>query len=102
MIWNSSNLKNPRTYNYGYDDLNRLDTAIYSGNAGENYTEGCVYDNNGNITHLERLGHIGGTGYAKIDVLDCTYNGNQLIKVNDMVADQVSRDFGFKDCGVVS
>src|SRR5690606_18866809 len=63
--WQTASDHNPRSYDYGYDALNRLKTATYHGNytllenplETENYSLGLVnYDKNGNIAYLNRLG----------------------------------------------
>ena len=84
-----------KTYNYTYDALNRIKTAIHSNN---NYSLLNVnYDKNGNITALKRNGHVnaGSTSFGLMDDLSYTYHngGNFLVKVSD-AANTV---YGFKD-----
>jgi len=96
MAWNSIKLAGTRTYKFTYDALNRLKTAVYTGKTGENYNTSYSYDNNGNITKLNRFGYTVGTTHANIDNLTYTYNGNQLIGVND-VNSPTNQVYGFKD-----
>ncbi|MGS2765244.1 RHS repeat domain-containing protein [Sinomicrobium sp. M5D2P9] len=84
-----------KTYNYTYDALNRIKTAIHGNN---NYSLLNVnYDKNGNITALKRNGHVnaGATSFGLMDDLSYTYHngGNFLVKVSD-AANTV---YGFKD-----
>ncbi|SFW76217.1 RHS repeat-associated core domain-containing protein [Sinomicrobium oceani] len=84
-----------KTYNYTYDALNRIKTAIHSNN---NYSLLNVnYDKNGNIIALKRNGHVnaGATSFGLMDDLSYTYHngGNFLVKVSD-AANTV---YGFKD-----
>ena len=73
-----------KAYNYTYDALNRIKTAI---NTNANYNLDLVdYDKNGNITFLERNVYINSdaTAFGVMDGLNYTYNsGNQLIRIND-------------------
>ncbi|TPV31126.1 RHS repeat-associated core domain-containing protein, partial [Paucihalobacter ruber] len=94
--WRSANTDNSlKTYSYTYDALNRIKTAI--DNTGNyNLTE-VHYDKNGNITNLQRQGHINGaaTVFGIMDNLTYNYqaNSNKLIKV----ADAGNTTYGFKD-----
>ncbi len=74
-------------YTYSYDGLNRLTAADHS--RGGTYSTSYTYDDNGNITNLTREG---------IDNLSYSYNGNQLISVNDQLGDQFQNN-GFSDNG---
>ncbi|MEO0508108.1 MAG: DUF6443 domain-containing protein, partial [Bacteroidota bacterium] len=82
-------------YDYTYDALNRIKTA--SGLSTTNYDVSNIsYDRNGNILTLNRKGHINAaaTSFGDMDLLDYSYSGNQLIKVDDTA---VNDQFGFKD-----
>ncbi|VBB45388.1 conserved exported hypothetical protein [uncultured Paludibacter sp.] len=74
-----------RGYEYEYDELNRY-TGGYAYNNNEilvdyQYSEWFNYNKMGNITHLLR--HGDGGEFYDLDNLSFTYNGNQLIKVDD-------------------
>lgn len=74
------------SYVYGYDALNRIINA--QDNTGHYDLTKVLYDKNGNITELERKGHIVNmpTTAADFNVMDdlvYTYIGNQLQKVDD-------------------
>jgi RHS repeat-associated protein len=83
MKWKSkggTNLpENTQTYLYTYDDLNRLTEANYSGSAGNFNTKNLVYDKNGNIQRLKRIG----VNSLAVDDLLYDYSGNQLTRVED-------------------
>ncbi|MBT2561701.1 hypothetical protein J7E50_12725 [Pedobacter sp. ISL-68] len=86
-----------KTYDYQYDDMNRLLSAHYKNfaNPDEKYHESDIkYDKNGNILHMERWGYAGFNHYDKIDDLTYTYKpfSNQLMDVKDTALQQ-----GFKD-----
>jgi RHS repeat-associated protein len=74
-----------RGYKFEYDPMNRLKHAnpverTVGWNPSSAYYEGSLdYDLNGNITALSRRGENGST----MDVLRYTYQGNQLLKVED-------------------
>lgn len=82
-------------YEFEYDELNRLVSADYF-NYYESelsltepmFNEYASYDDNGNITHLQRTGfpdeHEPST---LLDDLDLSYNGNQLSEVTDKAND---------------
>jgi len=76
-----------KTYNYTYDALNRIKTAI---NTNANYNLDLVdYDKNGNITALKRKGHTNtaATTFGMMDDLTYTYDtGNKLTKVEDIAS----------------
>ena len=87
--WSSGD-NNYQGYNLEYDDCNRLCNATFGG--GNNLTnnrgyfnEIAEYDENGNITRLQRRGlvdHLHG-GFGTVDDLYMTYIGNQLTSVRD-------------------
>lgn len=87
--WSSGD-NNYRGYNLEYDDCNRLCNATFGD--GSNLTnnrgyfnENAEYDENGNITRLQRRGlvdHLHG-GFGLVDDLYMTYSGNLLTSVRD-------------------
>ncbi|MET3020874.1 DUF6443 domain-containing protein [Flavobacterium hydatis] len=86
-LWKTANADSSlKSYAYTYDALNRLTLAndISTLNPGR-YNEGLIYDKNGNIMSLTRLGHtdVNATNFAKMDDLTYDYIGNKLIKVED-------------------
>ncbi|MFV0545146.1 MAG: type IV secretion protein Rhs, partial [Bacteroides sp.] len=48
-----------------------------------NFSTSYVYDSHGNITALKRSGRTGTSSYGAIDDLTLSYQGNQLITVED-------------------
>jgi RHS repeat-associated protein len=84
LIWNSTG-KGEQGYVYSYDPLNRLTNSDYQINSG-GWTQSAAYeeknltyDQNGNITHLERSDNTGGT------IANYTYNydaSNKLQNIN--------------------
>nr|WP_320036897.1 DUF6443 domain-containing protein [uncultured Bacteroides sp.] len=105
-------------YNYSYDELNRLLSGSYISNKAvtyeksflePDYSEKLSYDKLGNITTLYREGYSGkyidpmNIGRAKdafgiIDNLKYYYKGNQIVKIDDSVADlSYNGAFNFKD-----
>ncbi|PSR52014.1 hypothetical protein AHMF7605_29125 [Adhaeribacter arboris] len=85
-------------YSYTYDPANQLKMAIYSrpSNPSLNgtYNEAITYDQNGNISTLNRKGPIEGITQT-IDDLEYHYAGNQLVGVKD----RGNVKEGFKDRG---
>jgi RHS repeat-associated protein len=103
MTWNSDTTT-VRGYKYQYDDLNRLTNAQYgetqdlSSNQAR-YSETMEYDNQGNITSLQRNGLEDVSGiYGTIDELSINRTGNQLKSISD-ASDEVlyAGNFSFKD-----
>ncbi|MCX2679369.1 DUF6443 domain-containing protein [Galbibacter sp. EGI 63066] len=102
-LWNTqseNSTSNPvsNQYTYSYDALNRITGA--TDNTGNYNVSGIAYDQNGNITALERQGHTAMesngeiTAYGQMDALTYTYGvGNKLTKVLDDGNDT----YGFKD-----
>ena len=81
--WKTANDNTQRWYKYSYDALNRITSGISD---NTNYNLGLVtYDKNGNIKELERNGHrdINVTGFGLMDKLAYSYQGNQLLAVDD-------------------
>lgn len=105
ITWNSSQLNELKTYNYTYDGLSRILSADYSDASGSgtgNYNTSYGYDLNGNIKTLNRSGQYANGNFGEIDKLDYAYNGNQLIKVNDISAESDAKFAGFTDNDLIS
>lgn len=88
--WKNGNNASVQGYNLEYDDCNRLCNAVFgAGNdLSENsnlFNENVEYDENGNITRLQRRGLVDNMhgGFGLVDNLYMTYNGNQLTSVRD-------------------
>ena len=99
--WKTASDHVKRRYNYYYDDLNRIKSAYYY-TWGENsrFNLWTSYDKNGNIQRLYRRGAVVSepdisrySDYGTMDYLNYTYDGNQLVKVQDNGNDH----YGFKD-----
>ena len=89
-----------RGYNYTYDNLSRLLKADYmeNGTPSDHYGTSYTYDAMGNILSLHRNGLHNNHTFDEIDNLTYTYEGNQLIKVDDSAQDPIYKDcFDFKD-----
>ncbi len=90
-----------RAYGLRYDEINRLNRALYAEKGTTNYDQhlgrynvtgynqgNIEYDENGNIMYLWRKGENSGTSsytYGYIDNLSYSYDGNQLKAVQDAV-----------------
>jgi len=90
MNWTAAGDKN-RGYAFIYDNLSRLYSANYleNGAANTNYKIAYSYDKHGNLLTLQRYGKTTATTYGLIDNMTAntiTYTGNQLLKVEDAVA----------------
>ena len=74
-----------RGYNFSYDNLSRLIGASYlEGNApSDKFSTSYSYDKHGNMQSLSRHGNIGTSAYGIVDDLTLSYNGNQLVSVED-------------------
>ena len=74
-----------RGYNFSYDNLSRLTGASYlEGNApSDKFSTSYSYDKHGNMQSLSRHGNIGTSAYGIVDDLTLSYNGNQLVSVED-------------------
>jgi len=89
--WRTSADNILRKYGYKYDQMNRLQSAVYqkpgvSPAVTNSYNEFISYDKNGNITNLSRTGDFDSATQAlEIDQLAYTYdtNSNRLLKVTD-------------------
>ncbi|MCL6220280.1 DUF6443 domain-containing protein [Zunongwangia pacifica] len=108
VLWRSANTQSAysnrkRGYAYSYDELNRIEDAKFrrANSTGTSFTEqtshynvsGITYDKNGNILTLQRKGNTTGSSFSTMDNLVYTYNGNQLLKVDD----NSNIDAGFAD-----
>jgi RHS repeat-associated protein len=92
-IWKTTNdALYSHSYAYQYDALNRMLKADFDHNDFSsiehirNDTENISYDKNGNIITLDRP-LTGGSGWVAPtyqDLLQYTYDGNQLLKVDDL------------------
>jgi len=95
--WKTASDNTLRWYRYGYDDLNRISSAI---NNSTNYNLTSVsYDKNGNITNLTRRGQInsGATSFGNMDVLVYTYQQSGVSNQLEKVLDNGNDTYGFKD-----
>lgn len=77
-----------RGYRYTYDRLNRLINAEYGEGSylqknHNRFDEHVTYDANSNITSLVRKGLKQDETYGDIDVLACSYDGNQLSSITE-------------------
>ncbi|NVM62239.1 RHS repeat-associated protein [Mucilaginibacter sp. SG538B] len=86
-----------QTYDYGYDNLNRLRSAVSTtstSNPKDNlYGENVTYDNMGNIRGLGRYDNI--SGKMQIDTLAYTYSNYKVTQVDD--ASSYAGTAGFQD-----
>lgn len=80
-----------RSYNFSYDNLSHIISADYFENsaASDKFNIPTIsYDKHGNITQLKRCGKSTSSNvFDLIDDLSLTYNGNQLIRVQDAATD---------------
>ncbi|MBP1167890.1 RHS repeat-associated protein [Chryseobacterium sp. PvR013] len=88
-----------RRYSYGYDQFNRLESAVYQKPkstviATNAYNEKVTYDVNGNIQTLLRFGSSDGNSAVKIDDIKYTYDGNKLVDVWDSSGNSSGLDGG--------
>ena len=89
-----------RGYNFKYDGFSRLLSASYleNGSKHSHYDTSYTYDEMGNILSLKRNGLQDGGTYGLIDNLTYTYQGNQVVKIDDQVEDPTYKGvFNFKD-----
>ena len=97
--WNVSSDK-ARGYNFSYDNLSRLTGASYlEGNTpSDKFSTSYSYDKHGNMLNLTRHGNIGTTTYGVIDDLIMSYDGNQLVSVEDKGTNpSLSMSMDFRD-----
>ena len=89
-----------RGYNYAYDKNKRLTKADYYDFVGGEgrFSTSYGYDNMGNITSLKRSGNHNNGSYGVIDDLTYSYNGYQLVSVDDAATSpDINDSFDFKD-----
>ena len=84
-----------RTYEYTYDPSSRITGATYAGGSENNSVSDITYDKNGNIKTLKRKM----TGSDFMDQLTYTYQGNHLMKVEDVETDDHEVDFVNRNTG---
>lgn len=107
-FWKSANDNVKRGYTYKYDHLNRISSAINEKNdnpgLGRFHLIYAGYDKNGNISALNRNGHIvenpdenNAGDFGLMDALNYTYQGNKLLKVSDNAVTPVNLKGDFKD-----
>lgn len=85
MSWMASD-NEWRTYDFGYDYLNRLVSSSYSSNSAHLRYDEMVdaYTKNGSVLRFTRRGKKSNNGrYVVVDDLSMTYDGNKLVKVED-------------------
>jgi YD repeat-containing protein len=103
IFWKQNSTSTMRGYDFTYDPLNRLTSAVYgeSTNLQSNvnrYTTSYTYDKNGNFLTLTRRGLQDGGSYGLIDDLTFTLTGNQVTKIEDAATDPTYYGvFNFKD-----
>ena len=90
--WKTSSDNVLRRYSYQYDGLGRLKKGIYAepnASVPENgfYNETLSYDDNNNITSLQRNGKNSMGAVSLIDNLSYSYTGNTLKSVTDSSTD---------------
>ncbi|MEP2510075.1 MAG: DUF6443 domain-containing protein [Reichenbachiella sp.] len=96
VAWKNPYESTTSSFNYTYDEMNRLKTADYdnTGSSSRDYgLESISYDANSNIKTLKRKGDHDDTANQSFDDLVYSYSGNKLTKVTD----NASMDTGFKD-----
>ena len=94
--WKRGTNDTRKAYDFTYDGLHRLKTAVYNEGGGTNnhYSENVNgYDRNGNITSLSRRGRTGAATWGVIDSLTISRTGNQLTSVTDVGVSAYSGDF---------
>ncbi len=91
----TANGSNVHMYRYHYDDLNRINRAVFSDPRYGNLNN-VSYDKMGNILNLRRSGHtnLEVTTFGDMDNLTYTYDSGNKLK---SVQDQGSSITGFKD-----
>lgn len=95
----SSGTYKTRTYNYEYDNANRLKAAAYSASSESNWftVNGISYDANGNIHTMSRSNERAIGDYNVVDDLEYSYHGygNRLsqVKDNNLSTSYKAKDF---------
>ena len=101
--WKDAYHNRKRGYGFQYDAFRRLTAAHYADyqtggtvwgdHAGDFDLSGIQYDKNGNILSLQRKGYRTDGVFDQIDVLNYSYQGNQLQAVSDQASVQGYNDF---------
>ncbi|MBZ5856411.1 RHS repeat protein [Flavihumibacter profundi] len=93
-VWRSKGDGVTRSFSYGYDAVNRIMSAGFAGNSGEDYSvtmgngtdPNTAYDYNGNIKAMIQKGWANGANGTTIDNITYAYisnNSNRLASVTD-------------------
>ena len=74
-----------RGYTFSYDGMSRLTSAGYleNGKLNNHFSTSYKYDLMGNILTLRREGLLDSGDYGTIDDLTYSYEGNQVVKIDD-------------------
>ena len=74
-----------RGYMFSYDGMSRLTAAAYleNGKLNNHFSTSYKYDLMGNILTLRREGLLDSGDYGTIDDLTYSYEGNQVVKIDD-------------------
>ena len=74
-----------RGYTFSYDGMSRLTAAGYleNGKLNNHFSTSYKYDLMGNILSLRREGLLDSGDYGTIDDLTYSYEGNQVVKIDD-------------------
>ena len=101
--WNDAWHQRKRGYGFQYDAFRQLKGAHYadyqngatawSEHIGDFDLSGVQYDKNGNMLSLQRKGYRTDGSFDLIDVLNYSYEGNQLLSVTDQSTVQGYNDF---------
>lgn len=96
QTWRTSTQATNRGFSYGYDGFKRIQSATYNGVGAENYSLwGMGYDDNGNITNLQRNGLTGANTWGQIDNL--TYHYLTASNKLSYIEENSLTNKGFKD-----
>lgn len=96
QTWRTSTQATNRGFSYGYDGFKRIQNATYNGVGAENYSLwGMGYDDNGNITNLQRNGLTGANTWGQIDNL--TYHYITASNKLSYIEENSLTNKGFKD-----
>ncbi|ANF49245.1 hypothetical protein A0O34_01130 [Chryseobacterium glaciei] len=98
--WKNASEDVLKRYDYSYDNLNRLQDAVYSEPNSttpfnNNFNESLTYDLNGNISTLKRNAFpISGNTSTLVDDLIYEYTGNRLTKVRETALNNTGYEGG--------
>ena len=97
--WRSYNDNVLRKYNYAYDGLNRMYEAVYEKNNAvtDSYNETVSYDDNGNITYMNRNGNQDNMMPPVIGIDDLQYNYKPKSNRLEGVYDYTNSTLGFSE-----